>query len=409
MEIGPVSRALWRNKSSAALVIMQIALTLAVVVNAAFIIDERLEKMARHTGIDHDNMFSLNTRMLSDGDADAFIRGDMEVIRNIPGVVGATPVLSYLQSGSARVDGYRNTRDSDAIDNTLTNVNFIDEQGLDALGIELLAGRWFREDEIKTIDADYNGTPSVVILTETLAKTHFPDGDALGKLLYTGDQQVVEMEIVGIISDVATAWIAMDGDNVFGTHYNFMLQPYRLYTNSVDYIVRTEPGQLQALIPEVEEALMARDRDRLVEDVRTQNEILNNSFRDDRATTIVLVIVIVLMVLITGLGIVGLVSYQVSHRTRQIGVRRALGATRSAVVHYFLTENVLLTTVGVALGIGLSYALNYYVTTELGGNTLNPLFVPVGVAGVYVLGIAASIVPALRASRILPAIATRAV
>jgi putative ABC transport system permease protein len=409
MEFGPIFRAMTRNKSGASLIALQIAVTLAVVVNSLFIINQRVEKMQRPVGIDKQNIFSMRTVALGeDVNFENFVRNDMKVIRALPGVLEATPVLHYLQSGSARISSYRSMPEVNDDMEFLANVNNVDERGLQALGTSLIAGRFFRADEIKHIDQSFSGEPDKVVVTESMGQHFFPDGDLVGRTIYYGtDAQPIT--IIGVIKDVATSWLAYDIPYFTDTYYNLILHPHVEYSGKFSYLIRAKQGQLSAIMPQVERALLEVEPNRLISSVYTQQEILGRSFAQDRATLVILLVVMVLMMVITGLGIVGLASFSVSQRTRQIGTRRALGARRRDILRYFLLENVILTSIGVVLGALMTYMLSYLLLTQFGGKQLDPMYYPFGVIILYVLGLIAVFAPARRAASIPPAIATRTV
>jgi putative ABC transport system permease protein len=119
--------------------------------------------------------------------------------------------------------------------------------------------------------------------------------------------------------------------------------------------------------------------------------------------------VCVALLLVTGFGIVGLTSYWVAQRRRQIGIRRALGASRQAIVRYFQMENLLIAASGTALGIALAIAANLWMVSSFEMQRLNPLYAFVGALAVLGLGQLAVLWPALRAASIPPALATRGV
>jgi putative ABC transport system permease protein len=408
-DIRPILSAMRRNKIGASLITLQIAITLAVVVNALFIINGRIEKISKPMGIDTNNIFSIQTTALSEGiNTKNFIQEDLKKIRSIDGVREATPVLRYLQSGASRAETYRATPQGNHDVEILANINYSDEHGLSALGVDLLEGRFFRRDEIEFISIDYNGTPSKVIVTETLGRKFFPEGNIAGRTIYY-DTEGISIEVIGVISDVATGWVARDLQQLADTEYNFMLHPYVMYNNAVNYLIRAQDGQLSSIIPQVEETLLNSDPNRLLRLVKKQTDVVKNSFAKDYATVIVLTTVMILMVLITGLGIVGLASFSVKQRTRQIGTRRALGARKKDILRYFVVENVLLTTMGVLLGVVLTYILNYTLSVEFGGERLAPEYLPGGIIILYVLGLIAVFGPAQRAASIPPAVATRTV
>jgi putative ABC transport system permease protein len=409
MEIRPILSAMWRNKVGACLIALQIAVTLAVVVNALFIINGRIEKISAPVGIDVDNIFTLTTVALSTNqDPEQLIKDDLAQIRAIPGVRDAIPVLTYYQSGSARADSYRGVPESNDDLEILSNINYTDEHGLAAMGIELIEGRFFRADEISYITPDYNGVPTKVIVTETLGRKFIPVGPIAGSNIYY-DTQGIPIEIIGVVSDIATGWIASDRVSLADTRYNVMLQPYLIYRIGTSYLVRAEDGLLSSIMPQVEAALLESEPNRLISRILTQSEVLERSYANDYATVVVLIVVMGLMLLITGLGIVGLASFSVRQRTRQIGTRRALGAKKSDILRYFITENILLTTLGVILGGALTYLVNYLLATHFGSEQLDPRYLPSGMILVYLLGLIAVFGPAHKAASIPPAIATRTV
>jgi putative ABC transport system permease protein len=129
----------------------------------------------------------------------------------------------------------------------------------------------------------------------------------------------------------------------------------------------------------------------------------------DRGMAILLSVVVGLMIVVTAVGIVGLASFSVRQRVKQIGTRRAVGARRRAIVRYFLVENWLITTAGVVVGTALTVALNYWLVTSYELERLDPLYLPVGIVGLWLVGLAAVAWPARRAAAISPAVATRTV
>jgi len=132
-------------------------------------------------------------------------------------------------------------------------------------------------------------------------------------------------------------------------------------------------------------------------------------FNKDRAMAYLLIGVSLALLIVTALGIVGLASFWVQQRTRHIGIRRALGATRKDIRRYFQTENFILATVGIVVGMALAYAINLWLMKTYAVPRLPAEFLPVGALLLWCLGQIAVLGPAMRASMIPPAIATRTV
>ncbi|MFI4980586.1 MAG: ABC transporter permease, partial [Nevskiales bacterium] len=172
--------------------------------------------------------------------------------------------------------------------------------------------------------------------------------------------------------------------------------------------VRAQPGQLDAVMQAAQKKLFEVNRNRVIEKVRSYAQIRADAYRNDRALAIILGTVSAALLAVTAFGIVGLTSFWVTQRRRQIGVRRALGATRRAILTYFQTENGIIAGIGALLGMALAVGLNLWMVTALEMQRLDLLYVLCGAAAVMLLGQFAVLWPALRAASIPPALATRA-
>jgi putative ABC transport system permease protein len=160
-------------------------------------------------------------------------------------------------------------------------------------------------------------------------------------------------------------------------------------------------------MPQVEEMLSQSNKNRIIQNVRTMDEVRTLSYLGDSAMIKMLTFIVTLLLVITGLGIVGLASFNVSRRTRQIGIRRALGATKTQVVRYFQVENFLVSGLGITVGAILAVALNFMLVSNFSLRPLSWYVVPVAMLVMWSVGQLAVIGPARRASRVSPAIATR--
>ena len=139
------------------------------------------------------------------------------------------------------------------------------------------------------------------------------------------------------------------------------------------------------------------------------SDVVKHAYSKDHSMTVLLISTVILLVSITSLGIVGLASFAVRQRTKQIGTRRAVGATKSDIMRYFMVENWLVTTIGVTLGAVLAIAFNVWLVDRYALAKLDWFYIPIGVVSLWILGQLAVLMPAVRASSIAPAIATRTV
>lgn len=402
MEIGPILRALSRHKTGTFLVALQIAVSLAIMVNAAFIINARIEKMNRPTGMDVENIVTVSIRGVgSDYDGLANIRRDLDWIRSHPDVVAATNINQIPLSGSGSATGLRTVPEETA--EPIPTARYeVDEFGIEALGANLVEGRNFRPEEvqIEILGETDVGVPPVVIVTRSLADELFGEGaDALGQTVYWGDDS--PSEIIGVIDHMHGSWVNWDGLD------QNMLMPDITVFESARYLIRTVPGRRDAFMAELEDGLVKLNQNRVIRSVRSHEEIAERTYETDRAMANMLIAVIGLLIGLTALVIVGLASWFVAQRTRQIGTRRALGATRLDIVRYFLIENWLITTLGAAGGVLLTVVVAYWLETTFELPRLDWRYPLVAVFALWTVGLLAASWPALRASRIAPAVATR--
>jgi len=151
------------------------------------------------------------------------------------------------------------------------------------------------------------------------------------------------------------------------------------------------------------------NRSRIIMDQSTFSDVIDEYYQQDKAMAWLLGAVCVALMIVTALGIVGLASFWVQQRTKQIGVRRALGATRGQILRYFQTENFLLATIGIVLGMLGAFGLNQLLMTHYELPRLPALYLPVGAVALWLLGQIAVYGPARRAAAVPPAVATRSV
>jgi putative ABC transport system permease protein len=276
------------------------------------------------------------------------------------------------------------------------------EEGLDALGVKLVSGRNFYPAEVDYVLPDSNpAAPASVLITQALAKDLFGDQDALGKVVYWGD--MAPSTIVGIIGRMHGSWVGWDKLE------NVVIQPGKPANATNRYLVRVEPGMRDELIPVIEQKLGESNRQRVVKSVKTLEQMAARSYRRDRGMAIVLSVVISLLIGLTALVIVGLTSFHVTQRTKQIGTRRALGARRIDIIREFMLENWLITTAGAVLGVILTAVVAYWLEVSFELPRLDWRLLPAGIVTLWVLSSLAVVEPARRAASVPPAVATRSV
>jgi putative ABC transport system permease protein len=209
------------------------------------------------------------------------------------------------------------------------------------------------------------------------------------------------MQVTGIVKSLQSPWNGWDNTE------HASLVPSQLENKGSRLFIRTEPGRRDALMPQIEKMLADSDKQRIIRNVKTMTETREESYREHQATNNILLTVIIVLTLITGFGIVGLAMFSINRRTRQIGTRRALGASQWQIMRFFMLENLLISSLGVVLGIGGAVGLNIWLVSTFAMTPLTPGLLLVGCAALLLVGQLAVSYPALIAARISPATATR--
>ncbi|TPH13922.1 ABC transporter permease [Litorilituus lipolyticus] len=403
IEIGLIVRALLRNKIGALLIALQIALTMTIMVNAIFMIQDRQSQMQRESGLDEANTFYLtNTVFGKDYNLQAEMQTDLNSIRKTPGVIDALQINAIPLSGGGWSMSLQHEPGDDK-DTIGSAVYMVDDHAINTLGVELLAGTNFSAEDIEWRVDGQSTWPSKTIITKAFAEQLYPDNweTALGKTIYISQNQ--PMQVIGIIKTLQAPW------NGWGGVERSMLVPFQMETQSSYYFIRTESGRRDELMPIIEKTLAESNKERIIRRVTTLEETRKRSYRRHNATNKILTTVVITLTLITGFGIVGLAIFSINRRTKQIGTRRAIGATKWQVMRYFLVENFLISCVGVIIGIAGAIALNMWLVKTFNLTPIGFELIAFGAVALFIVGQLAVLYPAKKAALIPPATATRTV
>ena len=404
MDIGPIWRAMMKNKAGFVLIALQIAVTMTIMVNAFAIMQERSNNAGRPSGLDEANTFALASALFAEYETEqkkTLIDEDLALIRGVPGVLDATATNSFpLRQGGWSM-GVALEPGNQAAESVGTAIYFVDEHGVNTFASNLIDGKNFAPDQVTWDREDDNTWPAYAIITEALGETLFADqeGSYVGKTFYVNDNDPVN--VIGVVETLQAPWQGWTGVE------QSMLVPERRTSSFQRYVIRAEPGYRDALMPQIEEMLANSNKDRIIQSVTTMDQVRKLAYLGDTAMVTILSFVVGMLTIITGLGIVGLASFNVSRRTRQIGIRRALGATKPAIVRYFMVENFLVSTIGLVIGGILSVALNIAMVEAFALEPLAWYVIPVAMIALWIVGQVAVAGPARKASNITPAIATR--
>src|SRR5258708_29002209 len=310
MELRPILSAMRRNKVGAILIAVQMAITLAILCNGLFIIEQRISLSHRPTGTDEANIFSITNQWMGEpADLPARAHADLAALRSLPGVVDAYVTNAYPLTNAGRSEGVKLHPDQKGA-TAPSALYFADEHGLPTLGLKLISGRNFNAAEVADRRLNDLAPPPAVIITRQLADKLFPNGDALGQAIYVQFQKT-RAPISGIVAKLQVPWVAASG---WGSKFsdNSMIEPFRFVAQYSHYIVRAQPGQMTAVMRAAEKTLIDVNRARVLRKVQSLTDARAEVYRDDRGLSIILGVVCAAPLAVTPFCIVGLPSYSVA-------------------------------------------------------------------------------------------------
>jgi putative ABC transport system permease protein len=410
VEIRALLSALGRSKAGPLLLAAQVALSLAVIVNVTYVIGQRLADATRPTGLDLGHMFWVTTDASSpEASYAAAVPVDLAYLNALPGVIAATSTSILPQTLTTLDMAVGSSREAaQAPDGgVIASLYLGTDRFVDAMGLRLVAGRRFDPLAVQApserMRVALDTWAGEAIVTRALAARLYPDGKALGKPVY-GASSARPAVIVGIV-DLMRANPLMARSDALATQILILsaIPP----GPDAAYVIRTPPGRRDEVMARVGREFGRLHPDRFITCIEAYDVTASRARQSFRATILVLGTVAVVVLLVTAVGTIGLAAFNVSMRTRQLGVRRALGARRLHILRYFIVENWIIMTAGVVVGCLLAVAAGVefsrvYEVTRL------PLYqLAGGVLLLWAVGLSAVLVPALQAAAVPPAVATR--
>ncbi len=260
----------------------------------------------------------------------------------------------------------------------------------ETMEISLIAGRGFR-------DSDDPDTPRVVVINETLAERYFPNQDPLGQRIYFGNPDpLYQREIVGVVENVKNFGIRRESPNA-------IYFPYRQLSSTAMFIAMETAGDPEALIPSVRRAVAEMDANLAVANIGTMESLLQGSLGSDRFTALLLSLFAGLALVLAAVGLYGVVSYNVSQRLREMGVRIALGAVSGDIHRMVIGRSLVLVGMGIGAGLVGAFGVSRLVTGLLYEvSPADPVTLAVTALALVLVAMAASAIPARRATRLDP-------
>lgn len=404
MDLMPILSTLRRHKTAATLIVVEIALTSAIVCNALHLIGTRLDRLNHDTGLAENELVVIGVRgTVASDQSDDVTAQDLAALRALPGVKSVALVNQMVygrnsnNSGVGTKPGQQQGRVSAS--------NYNGSEGVVAtLGLKLVEGRDFKPEEYvlgSWFNQQEQRTMGQVIINRGLAEKLWPGESALGKPMYVFGERPTT--VVGVVEKLPHPYPGRRAESEGAA----MLFPIKPSYRGAQYVLRTEPGKREALIKAATAALDKHDATRITAEGKLLTEMRAAYYAQDRAMVWLMGGVIVALMVVTAFGIVGLASFWVQQRTRMIGTRRALGATKAQIRRYFQLENFMLSSAGIALGMGGAVALSLWLMRIYEIPRLPLAYLPVGALALWALGQLAVLAPARRAASLPPVQALR--
>ncbi|MBB5203459.1 putative ABC transport system permease protein [Inhella inkyongensis] len=406
-QFAPILSTLKRHKIAAGLIVLEVALSFALISNALHVVQQRVSALNSPTGLPESELLAIEvraTRRLSN--PDQLSAEDLRRLRALPGVQAVSIANQVLYGDNSNNSGAYTEPEQKGLRLFLSTYEG-DEHMLKAHGMKLLAGRAFLPDEVQlssTLRSQAEPRVPVIIVNRAVAEALAPGRPletVLGRALHIYGEPGAR--IVGVVDGLQPPYPREARDGRYAS-----LVPVAHSYRSGSYILRVAPADQARVLAAARQIFKEVEPSRLVLRTQTLLQMRQRYWAPDRALVWTLVGVCSALLVITALGIVGLASFWVEQRGRMIGIRRALGATRSDILRYFQLENALLCGLGVLLGTGAALGINQWLVASQ-GLPVRPLMhlLPAAVT-LLLLGQLAVWAPARRASGLAPALAMRA-
>ena len=391
-----------RRGATAALIVPQFAVAVVLLVGAGLLANSFLRLLRVNAGFNPNGVltaqlfFSPMEYAERDPRGALALRQMLENVRSIPGVREAGLVTALPISGGASTDFVIEGRPApQADDEPSADIRSVDGQYFRTMGIPLLAGREFTE-------ADGPKAKPVMLINETMARQYWPNESPIGQRVTMKDWgPPLTGEIVGVVGDVKTNGL----DAAVGP---MIYWPYFQFPELFNTIVVRGDGEPARWAPEVKAAIWSVSKNQPISRIEPMEEVLSDSLARRRLNLLLLGVFAGTALLVAAVGIYGMVSYAVSQRIREIGIRIAMGAERGKVLRMILGQGANIALVGISLGIVAALGLTRLMASLLFGVSATDLTTFAAVAtllGIVALG--GSWVPARRAMRVDPMVALR--
>jgi putative ABC transport system permease protein len=399
-----------RNRIRSALIVLEVAIALVLLVGAGLLVRSFMRLQQVNPGFNPENVLTMQlslprSKYKTPDEMTRFYEQTLEGVKVIPGVqyaaVGTNMPMIGGGTASFGIEGYQRAEGEPSPHG---NPHFVSPQFFETMRIPLLEGRYFNEGDMKE-------AKQVAIIDKVLADRYWPGqspvGRRMGVFFEADDDQMHWREIVGVVAQIKQ--YGLDG-KAKEQYYIPQAQAVRPVSNV--HLVARSSSDPEALASSIKQAISNVDRDQPVFRVMTMERIVSNSIARKRFLMFLVTVFAGLALLLAAVGLYGVMSYSVTQRTHEIGIRMALGASSTDVLKMVVRQGMVLTGIGLVIGLAGAFAITRLLSGALadvlfGVGINDPLTFAVFPVVLAVVAIAASFIPARRATKVDPMIALR--
>ena len=404
MNIKALLKSLLLRRFTSALLLLQLALTLGLIVNSFILADETRERLLQPTGLPLENMLVVeslpNSKAYDDDDYyRSIIDEDLAKLAQLPGVNSVAPHIQLpIQTGGWNANMQDINAPADAPHDKhldFVSMYYSTPDALAGFGGRIIDGRGLTwDDEIKDND---EGKPNIVI-SQSLANALYPDGNAVGQITNRG-------HVVGITSNFLNS-PNLDPEKQF---FYFVVGPITNPAFMQHYVLNVDADQMDAVRAKVSDVILGVQPERTIMDIYTMAERHTQFFERDTGLAGLFAMLCILMLIITAISSYAHAQFHITQQKKFIGIRRALGARRKDILIYVLSENWLMTIAGALVGVLFVVGFNMFLAQQISIGQPSVSLYLTAVCIVLAAGTIATWLPALKTSKIPPVIATRTV
>jgi putative ABC transport system permease protein len=406
VDLKHILHSLRRHQLIVLILVIEVAFSFSVVCNMALMASHRIDAWHQESGLQESGLGMLSSTDRSGGIGANHWAHTVEAMRAIEAVSGVEDVAAAqslpLNGVSYNISFSRSSpADPDSGDGVQVSVFTGSPNLVDVLGLQISKGRPFTREEY-VLNKDQGvalAEVGAVLVSEQLARKLFGSHNALGQMVYVERHP---MRIVGIVRHLLSPTPTLGGENQLTA-----IVPVLPNSDTTTFLIRARPTALNRTLLRSAQALFAANPLGVIGSAFSYKELRTKYFQHDVAMLRLMIYAMIALLVVTIIGIAGLVSFWVARRGNSIGVRRALGALRSDNILHFLVENICVVAAGVCVGVAGAYTLNAYLIRHYGESPMSLIFLLFGIVLMVVAGQLASLGPALRAAKISPSAAMR--